>query len=112
MLLVSRESKLKMFAELVSIETDLEIEENTLSFALTSKFTDNHQINLVVEDKQKQHAIFVTESMRENNNSNENYLIDSVTLMKIVLGADEKLSYKQLTITLPEKQVNTLVICI
>ena len=101
-----------MFTEVVRIDTALESYENTLSFALTSKFTDNHQINLVVEDKQKQHAIFVTESMRENNNSNENYLIDSVTLMKIVLGADEKLSYKQLTITLPEKQVNTLVICI
>ena len=62
MLLVSRESELKMFAELVSIDTDLETEENILSFALDNKFTDDHQINLVVEDKQRQHAIFVTES--------------------------------------------------
>ena len=100
-----------MFAELVSVDAAIDDEENTLSFALDKKFTDNHQINLVVENKQRQHAIFVTESFHVNNES-DNYLIDSVTLMKIVLGADEKLSYKQLTITLPEKQVNTLVICI
>ena len=106
MLLVSRESELKMFAELVSVDAAIDSEENTLSFALDKKFTDNHQINLVVEDMQRQHAIFVTESFHVNNNLNDNYLIDSVTLMKIVLGADDKLSYKQMTIVLPEQQVN------
>jgi hypothetical protein len=106
MLLVSRESELKMFAELVSVDDAIDSEENTLSFALDKKFTDNHQINLVVEDKQRQHAIFVTESFYVNNNFNDNNLIDSVTLMKIVLGADDKLSYKQMTIVLPEQQVN------
>jgi len=106
MLLVSRESELKMFAELVSVDAAIDSEENTLSFALDKKFTDNHQINLVFEDKQRQHAIFVTESFSVNNTEDNNYLIDSVTLMKIVLGADDKLSYKQMTIVLPEQQVN------
>ena len=106
MLLVSRESELKMFAELVSVDDAIDSEENTLSFALDKKFTDNHQINLVVEDKQRQHAIFVTESFNRNCNEPENFLIDSVTLMKIVLGGDDKLSYKQMTIVLPEQQVN------
>ena len=106
MLLVSRESELKMFAELVSVDDAIDSEESTLSFALDKKFTDNHQINLVVEDKQRQHAIFVTESFHRNCNEPDNYLIDSVTLMKIVLGADDKLSYKQMTIVLPEQQVN------
>ena len=106
MLLVSRESELKMFAELVSVDAAIDSEENTLSFALDKKFTDNHHINLVVEDKQRQHAIFVTESFHVNNNETDNYLIDSLTLMKIVLGADDKLSYKQMTIVLPEQQVN------
>ena len=106
MLLVSRESELKMFAELVSVDDAIDSEENTLSFALDKKFTDNHQINLVVEDKQRQHAIFVTESFHRNCNEPDNNLIDSVTLMKIVLGADDKISYKQMTIVLPEQQVN------
>ena len=106
MLLISRESELKMFAELVSVDAAIDSEENTLSFALDKKFIDNHQINLVVEDKQRQHAIFVTESFHRTINEPENYLIDFVTLMKIVLGADDKLSCKQMTIVLPEQQVN------
>ena len=105
MLLVSRESELKMFAELVSVDAAIDSEENTLNFALDKKFTDNHQINVVVEDKQRQHAIFVTECFYGNIEP-VNYLIDSVTLMKIVLGADDKLSFKQMTIVLPEQQVN------
>ena len=106
MLLVSRESELKMFAELVSVDAAIDSEENTMSFALDKKFTDNHQIDLVVEDRQRQHAIFATESFNRTINEPENYLIDSVTLMKIVLGADDKISYKQMTIVLPEQQVN------
>ena len=42
-----------MFAELVTINNTRTSEETTLSFALENKFTDDHQINLVVEDKQK-----------------------------------------------------------
>jgi hypothetical protein len=92
MLLVSRETKLKMFAELVQDDMTVKNEEQSLSFVLDDEFTDNHQISLVNEDSQRKHAIFVTESYRLNNTENHNYLIDSVTLLKIVLGADKKLS--------------------
>jgi|LakMenE18May11ns_1017448.scaffolds.fasta_scaffold7137359_1 hypothetical protein len=60
MLLVSRESELQMFAEIVSLNLTLESKEQPISFYLENKFTDKHQINLVVEDKQRQYAIFVT----------------------------------------------------
>ena len=63
-----------------------------MSFTLDNLFTDKHQINLVVEDKQRQHAIFVTQSLHKNIGSVNNP-IDHVTLMKIVLGSDEKFSY-------------------
>ena len=57
MLLLSRESPLKRSAELVPDESPLGKDN---SFALVDQFTNNHQINLVVEDKHKQQAIFVT----------------------------------------------------
>ena len=65
-----------------------------MSFALDNQFTDKHQINLVVEDKQRRHVIFVTQSFeaasnQASSNATENNLIDAVTLMKINLGADE-----------------------
>ena len=100
-----------MFAELVPIDLTFDSKEKKMGFALDNQFTDKHQINLVVEDKQRQHAIFVTESLHTNNNASVNNPIDSVTLLKIVLGADDKLSYQQMTIALPEKQVNTKVVC-
>ena len=93
MLLVSRESELQMFAELVPIDFTLESKGTPMSFDLDDKFTDNHQINLVVEDKQRQHAIFATQSFHVNKNSSIKSLIDSVTLMKMVIGADEKLDF-------------------
>ena len=100
-----------MFAELVSIDLNLESKDKPMGFALDNKFTDKHQINFVAEDKQKQFAIFVTQSFEARSsqaspNDTDNNLIDSVTLMKIVLGADDKLSCKQMTIVLPEQQVN------
>ena len=69
----------------------------------------------MVEDDKKQHAIFVTQSFeaasnQASPNATDNNLIDSVTLTKINLGADDKLSYKQMTIALPEKQVNAKII--
>ena len=105
-----------MFAELVLIDLTFESKEKTIGFALDNQFTDKHQINLVVEDKQRHHVIFVTQSFeaasnQASPNATDNNLIDAVTLMKINLGADEELSYKQLTIALPEKQVNAKVIC-
>ena len=51
-----------MFAELFSINRTLKNEEKTLSFALENKFTNNHQIKTVYVDKQRQLAVFVTES--------------------------------------------------
>jgi hypothetical protein len=111
MLLVSRDTELKMFAELVHDDLTVENKEESLSFVLDEEFTDNHQISLVVADSQRKHAIFVTESYIKGNKYNRNPLIDYVTLLKIVLGADKKLSYKQMSIPLPEQQVRVKVIC-
>jgi hypothetical protein len=111
MLLISRDTELTIFAELISEVVTVENENESLSLVLDNKFTDNHQISLIVEDSKRQHAIFVTESYHRNNNELANYLIDSVTLLKIVLSADNKLNYKQIKIALPEQRVNTKVIC-
>ena len=115
-MLVSLESELQMFAELVPIDFTFESKAKPFCFTLNDKFTDQHQINLVVENKQRQHAIFVTQSFEAKSkqpspNAIDDNLIDSVTLMKMVLGADDELSFKQLTICLHEKQVNAKVIC-
>jgi len=61
MVLLSRElqSSQKMNAELVPDESPLGKDN---SFALVDQFTNNHQINLVVEEKHKQQASFVTKS--------------------------------------------------
>ena len=66
MLLLSRESPLKMSAELVPDEST-QIKDN--SFVLLHKFTDNHQINSVLEDKQQ--AIFVTQSFHVTNDKED-----------------------------------------
>jgi hypothetical protein len=63
------------------------------SFSLVKEFTFNHQINLVVADSQKQQAIFVIHSLDNGKNSRRNRLIDEVTFLKAVLGADDNLSY-------------------
>ena len=80
-----------MFAELVPINRTRKTEEKTLSFALENKFTDEHQIKLVCVDKQRQLAIFVTESHYVNNCAFDNR-IDSVTVLKMVVGAGDNLS--------------------
>ena len=59
MLLLSRESELKMSAELVP---DVSTQSKDNSFVLKEEFTKDHQIDLVVEDKHKQLAIFVIQS--------------------------------------------------
>ena len=100
-----------MFAEIVPIEWTLQSKENTHSFDLQNKFTNAHQITLVVEDQHRQHAIFLTESFHITTYCDDE-LIDSVTLVKMVLGAQEQLSNKQLTIVLPEKRVNVKMISI
>ena len=100
-----------MFAELVPIDLTLESKEKPTGFALNNKFTGNHQINSVVEDKQRQCVIFITESYHLDNIATNNNLIDSVALFKIVLGADDKISFQQMAISLHDKQVNAKVIC-
>ena len=66
-----------MSAELVPDEST---NNKDNSFALQEEFTNAHQINLVLEDKQKQQAIFVTQSNADTNDS-DNELIDSVTVL-------------------------------
>ena len=80
-----------MFAELVPINGTLKSEEKTLSFALDNNFTSSHQIKLVCVDKKRQLAIFVTESYHEVN-CQIDQLIDSVTVLKMVVGAGDNLS--------------------
>ena len=88
MLLLSRVSPLKMSADLVPDE-NTQSKDN--SFALLQEFTNAHQIDLVLEDTHKQQAIFATQS-NGTTNETDNELIDSVTLLKLVLGADGKLT--------------------
>ena len=72
-MLLSRVSPFKMWAELVPDEST-QIKDN--SFALVQEFTNAHQINLVLEDKQKRQAIFVTQSVQASANDSDNSLID------------------------------------
>ena len=56
------------------------------------EFKPEHQIDLVVEDKQKQQAIFITQSARTSMNDSGKRLIDTVTFLKLVVAADGKLT--------------------
>ena len=76
MLLLSVEPPLTMYAELVPVDTILQSKEKPFSFTLVEEFTPDHQINLVVEDKQKQQATFVTQSLKSGFNPIDNQLID------------------------------------
>ena len=80
-----------MAAELVPVDQTLQTKENILKFALLEKFTSAHMINLVVEDKHKQQAIFVTQSSHGDNKHYDNALIDFVTVFKMVVVAGDKL---------------------
>ena len=106
MLLLCRESELKMSAELVPDSTT---KNKDNSFALKEKFTENHQINLVVEDTYKQQAIFVLQSLSRVFSATENSLIDSLIVLKLVLVENDKLLWEQMNIALPERQVNAKV---
>ena len=95
MLLLSREleSPQKMSAELVPFDRTLQSKEKPFSFDLVEEFTNNHQINLVVEDKQKQRAIFITQSFHGGDiNYSDNKLIDSVAVLKLNLAGVDKLT--------------------
>ena len=80
-----------MFAELVPINRTHKTEEKTLSFALENELENEHQIKLVCVDKQRQLAIFVTESHHQIN-CVSSYQIDEVTVLKMVVGAGDNLS--------------------
>ena len=95
MLLLSREDKspLKMSAELVPADKTVQSKEKLFSFDLVEEFTNKHQINLVFEDKHKQRAIFVTQSVHYGDiNLSENRLIDSVAVLKLDLAGVGKLT--------------------
>ena len=57
MVLLCVEPPFKISAEIVPAENT---QSKDHSFVLLGEFTNKHQINLVSEDKQKKHAIFVT----------------------------------------------------
>ena len=81
-----------MVAELVTINNTRTNEDKTLSFALENKFSNNHWIKTVCVDKQRQLVIFVTESHYDSINCAFNSPIDSVTVLKMVVGAGDNLS--------------------
>ena len=62
MVLLSRESDLKMFAELVPITRTLNFKEVTLSFELEKEITENHEISVMFENKEKRTVFFITSS--------------------------------------------------
>ena len=62
MVLLSRESDLKMFAELVPITRTLNFKEVTLSFELEKAITENHEISVMFENKEKRTVFFITSS--------------------------------------------------
>ena len=93
MLLLSVESPLKISAELVPFDRTLQSKEKTFSFDLVEEFTNTHQINLVIKDKQKQRAIFVTQSSHcSDSNRSFNKLIDSVAVFKLDLAGVDNLT--------------------
>ena len=108
MVLLSLESRFKMYAELFQDEST---QNDGNSFALQEEFTSNHMIKMVLEDKDKQQAIFVTQSVRSSSIETNNYLIDTVTFLKLVIAADGKLKQQQITIIPSLEQANTIVIC-
>ena len=59
MLLLSVKSGLEMLAELAPIGRTLQSKEKPLSFALQNEFNRDHRINVILEDKQRQLAVFL-----------------------------------------------------
>ena len=94
MVLLSVKSELKIFAELVLVDSTLKSIGQPLSltsFALKNDFTFQHQINMVFEDRRRQLAIFVTESKHNITMDGDN-LSNSVSVLKMVVGADGNLN--------------------
>ena len=94
-----------MFVEVVSIDKTLQSKENSLEFDLEQQFHDNHQIDRMFEDPEKGQAFFYTQSNFNSVNQIVPFLIDYVAVLKISIGADEKITVSQLQLMMPEKEV-------
>ena len=88
MLLLSKESELKMVAELIPLDRTQQSPENKLDFDLQQPFSGSHQINLMFADQKKGHAYFFSQSYHDpwNIGSEEN-LIDCVHFLKFTVDA-------------------------
>ena len=88
-LLLSKESELKMVAELIPLDRTQECPENKLDFDLQQPFSGNHQIKLMFADQKKGHAYFFSQSYHDPSNSCEDevFLIDCVHFLKFAVDA-------------------------
>ena len=100
MLLLSIEQKEReiVYADLVDIDRSLQSKTKTLSSIKLKGFTNYHMIKLVHEDKKNKKnktAIFVTQTRHSLLDINREFragsLIDSVTVLKLVLDENDKL---------------------
>ena len=101
MWLLSKKSEIEMFAEVVYIDMT-QSKDKYLSFTLENPIKTSFIVGC--EDRKRQLAVFFTYEYEDN--------VSGVTLLKMVVDADDKLSQKHVTIALPEKQVNVNVFCI
>ena len=87
-LLLSKESELKMVAELIPLDRTQECPENKLDFDLQQPL-NNHQIKLMFADQKKGHAYFFSQSYHDPSNScdDEVFLIDCVHFLKFAVDA-------------------------
>ena len=87
LLSVEEEYRTLIYPKLVYINWSLQHRDTFLEPFLVEGFTNNHQIDFVLEDKQKKKAIFVTQSFHDNdNNYSGNSSIDSVTVLKLTMN--------------------------
>ena len=88
MLLLSKESELKMVAELIPLDRTQECPENKLNFDLQQTLSSKHQIKLMFADQKKGHAYFFSQSYHDpSNNQDEVFLIDCVHFLKFAVDA-------------------------
>ena len=87
-LLLSKESELKMVAELIPLDRTQECPENKLNFDLQQTLSSKHQIKLMFADQKKGHAYFFSQSYHDpSNNQDEVFLIDCVHFLKFAVDA-------------------------
>ena len=88
-LLLNKESELKMVAELIPLDRTQECAENKLNFDLQQTLSNNHQIKLMFADQKKGHAYFFSQSYHNarNNQDDDVFLIDCVHFLKFAVDA-------------------------